>query len=71
MDIQMPNKNGYEATDEIRKLKDSENIPIIAITAGIMVGDKEKCIESGMNDYLPKPIIQSDLEKMLHKWLHK
>nr|WP_314896113.1 PAS domain S-box protein [uncultured Flavobacterium sp.] len=71
MDIQMPNKNGYEATDEIRKLKDSENIPIIAITAGIMVGDKEKCLKAGMNDYLPKPIIQTDLEKMLHKWLLK
>ncbi|MFV5700906.1 PAS domain S-box protein [Flavobacterium sp. XS2P12] len=71
MDIQMPNKNGYEATDEIRKLKDSENVPIIAITAGIMVGDKEKCFQAGMNDYLPKPIIQTDLEKMLLKWLHR
>ncbi|MDI6032929.1 PAS domain S-box protein [Flavobacterium sp. LB2P84] len=71
MDIQMPNKNGYEATDEIRKLKDSENIPIIAITAGIMVGDKEKCFQAGMDDYLPKPIIQADLEKILHKWLDK
>ncbi|WP_052257207.1 PAS domain S-box protein [Flavobacterium sp. AED] len=71
MDIQMPNKNGYEATEEIRKLKNSEHIPIIAITAGIMVGDKEKCLEAGMNDYLPKPIIQADLEKILHKWLHK
>ncbi|HLF51917.1 PAS domain-containing protein [Flavobacterium sp.] len=71
MDIQMPNKNGYEATDEIRKLKDAENIPIIAITAGIMDGDKEKCLVSGMNDYLSKPIIQTDLEKILHKWLHK
>lgn len=71
MDIQMPNKNGYEATNEIRQLKDSENIPIIAITAGIMMGDKEKCLEAGMNDYLPKPIIQVDLERMLHKWLHK
>jgi CheY-like chemotaxis protein len=69
MDIQMPNKNGYEATDEIRKLKESDAIPIIAITAGIMVGDKEKCIEAGMNDYLPKPIIQSDLEKILRKWV--
>ncbi|MES2806587.1 MAG: PAS domain S-box protein [Bacteroidota bacterium] len=71
MDIQMPNKNGYEATDEIRQLKDSESIPIIAITAGIMVGDKEKCLEAGMNDYLPKPIIQLDLEKVLYKWLSK
>ena len=71
MDIQMPNKNGYEATEEIRKFDHSENIPIIAITAGIMVGDKEKCLEAGMNDYLPKPIIQLDLEKILCKWLHK
>jgi CheY-like chemotaxis protein len=71
MDIQMPNKNGYEATDEIRQLKDSGDIPIIAITAGIMVGDKEKCLQAGMNDYLPKPIIQLDLEKVLQKWLNK
>ena len=71
MDIQMPNKNGYEATLEIRQLKDSKKIPIIALTAGIMIGDKEKCLESGMNDYLSKPIIQSELDKMLHKWLDK
>lgn len=71
MDIQMPNKNGYEAANEIRKLKHSENIPIIAITAGIMVGDKEKCLEAGMDDFLPKPIIQNDLEKILYKWLRK
>ncbi len=71
MDIQMPNKNGYEATDEIRQFEDAKNIPIIAITAGIMVGDKEKCFEAGMDDYLPKPIIQSDLEKVLYKWLQK
>jgi PAS domain S-box-containing protein len=71
MDIQMPNKNGYEAVEEIRKLKDSNKIPIIALTAGIMIGDREKCIVSGMDDYLPKPIIQIDLEQMLDKWLNK
>lgn len=70
MDIQMPNKNGYDATYEIRKLDDSEKIPIIALTAGILLGEKEKCFESGMNDYLSKPIIQSDLERILHKWLN-
>ncbi|WP_158727993.1 PAS domain S-box protein [Flavobacterium sp. I-STPA6A] len=71
MDIQMPNKNGYEATDEIRKFENSQDIPIIAITAGIMAGDKEKCFEAGMNDYLPKPIIQTDLERVLQAWLKK
>jgi PAS domain S-box-containing protein len=71
MDIQMPNKNGYEATDEIRKMEGNEDVPIIAITAGIMVGEKEKCIQAGMNDYLAKPIIQIDLEKILYKWLMK
>ena len=70
MDIQMPNKNGYEATGEIRQLDISET-PIIAITASIMVGDKEKCLQAGMNDYLPKPLIHLDLEKMLYKWLYK
>jgi len=71
MDIQMPNKNGYEATLEIRQLKDSDEIPIIAITAGIMADDREKCLEAGLNDYLSKPIIESELEKMLLKWLDK
>ncbi|MFT7164515.1 MAG: CheY-like chemotaxis protein, partial [Flavobacterium sp.] len=71
MDIQMPNKNGYEATVEIRQLKDSAEIPIIAITAGIMADDKGKCMEAGLNDYLSKPIIESELEEMLFKWLNK
>lgn len=71
MDIQMPNKNGYEATAAIRAIDGCDAVPIIAITAGIMVGDKEKCFEAGMNDYLPKPIIQADLEKMLLFWLTK
>lgn len=70
MDIQMPNKNGYEAVKEIRNLKDAGLIPIIALTAGIMAGDREKCIESGMNDYLSKPIIKIDLEQIITKWLN-
>lgn len=69
MDIQMPKKNGFETTLEIRKLSHSENPPIIALTAGIFVEEKEKCLNSGMNDYISKPIIQSDLEQILHKWV--
>jgi PAS domain S-box-containing protein len=69
MDIQMPIKNGYEATQEIRQLNKSDKIPIIALTAGIMVGEKEKCIESGMNDYISKPINKEELEKVILKWM--
>lgn len=70
MDIQMPNKNGYEAASEIRKLKDAKKIPIIAVTAGIMVGEKEKCLKSGMNDYITKPIIEDALEEIILKWVN-
>lgn len=69
MDVQMPIMNGYEATKEIRKLKHSTHIPIIALTAGTVVGEKEKCIEAGMDDYASKPIIKETLEKIISKWI--
>jgi len=69
MDIQMPNKNGFEATYEIRKLEQDFSIPIIALTAGIFLEEKEECLKSGMNDYITKPIIVSDLELVMFKWL--
>lgn len=69
MDIQMPVKNGYEATVGIRKIANF-NVPIIALTAGIVLGEKEKCIEFGMNDYLSKPIIKGELEQILLKWVN-
>jgi PAS domain S-box-containing protein len=71
MDIQMPIKNGYEATVEIRNLKKGDKVPIVALTAGIMVGEKDKCLEYGMNDYVSKPIVEEDLEAVIHKWLPK
>jgi PAS domain S-box-containing protein len=71
MDVQMPIKNGYEATLEIRSLKKTKKIPIIALTAGIMVGEKDKCLEYGMNDYVSKPIVESDLKEIIRKWLPK
>jgi len=69
MDIQMPLKNGYEATAEIRKLPQYNNIPIIALTAGILNGECEKCIEFGMNDYLSKPILVQDFQQIIQKWI--
>ncbi|MGQ7947384.1 PAS domain S-box protein [Flavobacterium sp. WC2509] len=69
MDIQMPLINGYEATKKIRQIKQLENIIIIALTAGTILGEKEKCIIAGMNDYVPKPIIKKTLEDILEKWL--
>lgn len=71
MDIQMPVMNGYEATKQIRKITSIENIPIIALTAGTIIGEKEKCLQAGMNDYTSKPIIKEELESILSKWITK
>jgi len=56
MDMQMPVMNGFEATEKIRMMAEYKEIPIIALTAFAMKGDKEKCLESGATDYIPKPI---------------
>lgn len=69
MDIQMPIMNGYEAATEIRKIPKYKNVPIIALTAGILNGEREKCLEYGMNDYLSKPILAKDLQEMIQKWV--
>lgn len=67
LDIQMPIMNGYEAALDIRK--SNSKVPIIALTAGTIKGEKEKCLESGMNDYISKPIDKDIFENMLLKWL--
>jgi PAS domain S-box-containing protein len=69
MDIQMPLINGYEATKVIRKIEKLQDTIIIALTAGTIMGEKEKCIEAGMNDYVSKPIVKKTLEDILEKWL--
>jgi PAS domain S-box-containing protein len=70
MDCQMPVMDGFEATRCIRKLSaEKRDIPIIAMTAGAMQGDRAKCIEAGMNDYLSKPIDRESVEKILKKYL--
>lgn len=70
MDVRMPEKNGYEATKEIRALEKEKHIPIIALTAGTAKGDKEKCLEAGMDDYISKPLVQESLAMAIEKWLH-
>jgi PAS domain S-box-containing protein len=71
MDVQMPECDGFTATGRIRKLGSSyEKLPIFAITAHALMGDKEKCIEAGMNDYISKPIISDNLIRMMDKWLN-
>ncbi len=69
MDMQMPVMNGCEATVKIRSCKSLSTIPIIALTAGIMNGEKEECIKSGMDDYVSKPIIAKELQQVLIKWV--
>jgi PAS domain S-box-containing protein len=69
MDIQMPVMNGYETTIEIRKIEQLQSTPIIALTAGNLKGERERCVEAGMNDYLAKPIVEKMVADMLGKWL--
>ena len=68
MDVQMPEMDGLEATAAIRLREKGANIPIIALTAHAMKGDRERCIEAGMNDYITKPIKREIVFKMLEKW---
>ncbi len=78
MDLQMPNMGGLEATEKIRKWETktrshqpSTHIPIVALTANAMKGDREMCIEAGMDDYLTKPFKREDIQGMISKWVSK
>lgn len=69
MDVQMPEMDGIEATSQIRKNISVEKIPIIAMTANVMRGDRETCLSAGMNDYVGKPINRVELLNVLKKWI--
>ncbi|MEA3277347.1 MAG: response regulator [Pseudomonadota bacterium] len=72
MDVQMPELDGFQATGQIRQLeaaKQGHRLPIVAMTANAMKGDKERCIDAGMDDYLSKPVKQDAVRGALAKWL--
>jgi two-component system, sensor histidine kinase and response regulator len=69
MDVQMPVMDGYEATKSIRNLQNKNDIPIIAMTAHAMAGDREKCLAHGMNDHVPKPTEPIHLYTVLLNWI--
>ena len=69
MDCRLPIMDGYEATRQIRHLPGCAELPIIALTANALQGDREACLQSGMNDYLAKPFKRADLQQILQRWL--
>jgi CheY-like chemotaxis protein/two-component sensor histidine kinase len=71
MDVMMPEMDGYETTRQIRQQEQFKSLPIIALTAKAMQGDREKCIQAGASDYITKPVDNDQLLSLLRVWLYK
>ncbi len=71
MDIMMPEMDGFETMRQIRKMKQFESLPMIALTAKAIKSDREKCIEAGASDYVSKPVDTDQLLSLLRVWLYR
>jgi CheY-like chemotaxis protein len=71
MDIMMPDMDGYQTMREIRQSERARMLPILALTAKAMKGDREKCLEAGASDYIAKPVNTAELLSLMRLWLFR